>query len=100
MKGDGYDDEGFEDYSDEFENEEDDRDEQPSVVRHSRAMTHGKSILADCARPSKSPVVSPALKMRQTEHLQAPDNKVKNIWTPEMDTCASNIAFCHPDDHY
>lgn len=78
--GGGYDDEDFEDYSDEFDGE-DEGPPPPSAT----AATAATSV-APAARPVSSrgggvggaagAVVSPALKMRKTGDVHAPDDKV------------------------
>lgn len=71
--GEGYDDEGFEEYSDEFDGDGDE-DAVPSASA-SAVMTAPASRAS--ARAAESRVVSPALKMRQTDQVAvAPDDKV------------------------
>ncbi|CAM9665679.1 unnamed protein product [Ectocarpus sp. 4 AP-2014] len=72
--GGGYDDECFEEYSDEFDGEGEDEGSPPPV---------GKVIAAAVTRPGSArgegggAVVSPALKMRRPgDNIQAPDDKV------------------------
>lgn len=85
----GYGDEGFEEYSDEFEGEGDEVLLVKSQVGVNKLPTtwgagsreRGGGGSAVDVRQSESPVVSPALKMRHTEDLQVPDNKVRVIWT-------------------
>lgn len=78
----GYGEEAFEEYSDEFEGEEEDGDErQPSVVLavpSAPPMPFGEIG----ARFAGTTVVSPALKMRPDQSLQAPDEKVQKIGAP------------------
>lgn len=82
----GYEEEGFEEYSDEFDGE---GDQVPSaglavVVGESSANPRARpnAVGANGAgfRPSGSPVVSPALKLRPTDDVQAPDDKVICLW--------------------
>lgn len=76
--GGGYDDEDFEDYSDEFEGEE----EGPPPPVSAAAAAAASPV----AHPGSSrgggggvagAVVSPSLKMRQSGDVNAPDDKVK-----------------------
>lgn len=75
----GYGEEAFEEYSDEFEGEEEGgKERQPSValaVPSAPPMPFGEIG----ARFVGTAVVSPALKMRPDQNLQAPDKKVHKI---------------------
>ena len=86
----GYDDEGFEEYSDEFEGEGDEGPpETPPVVAVRSSTARGGregvgegrdgvvgTIIAGSKSSSGSRVVSPALKMRQADDVQTPDDRV------------------------
>lgn len=88
----GYDDEGFEEYSDEFEGEGDEGSPAapPPVAVRSPIARGGKAggdrdggagAIMVGPRPSTgSRVVSPALKMRQTDDLETPDDKVLYVF--------------------
>lgn len=84
----GYDDEGFEEYSDEFEGEGDEVPPATAPVVAVRSPTArrggggggrdggGGAIMAGSRLSSGPRVVSPALKMRQADDVQTPDDKV------------------------
>lgn len=84
----GYDDEGFEEYSDEFDGDDDEGPSStpPRAVAASSTVRGGEVSRnggggggfgsAGGLRPTSSRVVSPSLKVRESEDIQTPDDKV------------------------